>query len=101
MLPCRQLIPPTSGRRRGARRGGRGVVARRGEEAARRKVLATITAEGRRLVSAIPFLEGTPIRTAVARMTVADRERIAAAMHEFTTAVRQVEEESLLVETEA
>lgn len=79
----------------------RGLIARRRDDDDRRKVLATITAEGRRLVSAIPFLEGTPIRTAVARMTVADRERIAAAMHEFTTAVRQVEEESLLVETEA
>ena len=67
----------------------------------RRKVLATLTAEGRRLVSAIPFLEGTAIRTAVARMTVADRKRIATAMREFNAAVMQVEEETLLVGTEA
>jgi DNA-binding MarR family transcriptional regulator len=79
----------------------RGLIERRRDDDDRRKVLATITPEGRRLVSAIPFLEGTPIRTAVERMTVADRERIAAAMHEFSAAVRHVEEESLLVETEA
>ena len=79
----------------------RGLIERRRDEEDRRKVLATLTAEGRRLVSAIPFLEGTPIRTAVDRMTVADRERIAAAMREFNAAVMQVEEESLRVETEA
>jgi hypothetical protein len=65
-------------------------------------VLATLTAEGRRLVSVTsPFLEGTSIRKAVDRMTVADRQRIAAAMREFNAAVVQAEEESLLVETEA
>lgn len=79
----------------------RGLIERRRDDDDRRKVLATITAEGRRLVSAIPFLEGTPIRIAVERMTRADRERIGTAMHEFTAAVRQVEEESLLVESEA
>ena len=79
----------------------RGLIERRRDHEDRRKVLATITAEGRRLVSAIPFLEGTPIRTAVDRMTVADRDRIAAAMREFNTAVVKAEEESLLVETEA
>jgi DNA-binding MarR family transcriptional regulator len=79
----------------------RGLIERRRDDEDRRKVLASITAEGRRLVSAIPFLEGTPIRTAVDRMKVADRERIAAAMRDFNAAVKQVEEESLLVETEA
>ena len=79
----------------------RGLIERRRDDEDRRKVLATITAVGRRLVSAIPFLEGTPIRTAVDRMPVADRERIAAAMREFNTAVVKAEEESLLVETEA
>jgi hypothetical protein len=34
-------------------------------------------------------------------MTVADRERIAAAIRDFNAAVRQVEEESLLVESKA
>jgi DNA-binding MarR family transcriptional regulator len=79
----------------------RGLIERRRDDEDRRKVLATITPEGRRLVSAIPFLEGTPIRTAVDRMTAADRERIAAAMREFIAAVAQAEEESLLLESEA
>ena len=79
----------------------RGLIERRRDDDDRRKVLATITPEGRRLVSAIPFLEGTPIRKAVERMKLADRERIAAAMREFSAAVKQVEEESLLVESEA
>jgi DNA-binding MarR family transcriptional regulator len=79
----------------------RGLIERSRDGEDRRKVLATLTAQGRRLVSAIPFLEGTAIRTAVARMTVADRKRIATAMREFNAAVVQVEEESLLVRTEA
>ena len=79
----------------------RGLIERRRDDEDRRKVLAKITDEGRRLVSAIPFLEGTPIRTAVDRMTVAERERIAAALREFNAAVMKAEEESLLVETEA
>jgi len=78
----------------------RGLIQRRRDDEDRRKVVATLTSEGRRLVSAIPFLEGTPIRKAVERMTVADRKRIADAMHEFNAAVRQAEEELLLVETE-
>jgi DNA-binding MarR family transcriptional regulator len=79
----------------------RGLIERRRDDEDRRKVLATLTAEGRRLVGAIPLLDGTPIRTAIERMTFADRTRIAAAMRDFTAAVRQVEEESLLVETGA
>jgi DNA-binding MarR family transcriptional regulator len=79
----------------------RALIERRRDDEDRRKVLATITPEGRRLVSAIPFLEGTPIRTAVDRMTAADRERIASAMREFNAAVAQAEEESLLLESEA
>jgi DNA-binding MarR family transcriptional regulator len=78
----------------------RGLIERRRDDEDRRKVLATVTADGRRLVSAIPFLEGTAIRTAVDRMTVSDRKRIAAAMREFNAAVMEVEEKLLLVESE-
>jgi len=79
----------------------RGLIERRRDSEDRRKVVATLTQEGTELLSAIPFLEGTPMRTAVDRMTVADRERITAAIRDFNNAVRQAEEESLLVESEA
>lgn len=78
----------------------RGLIERRRDDEDRRKVLANLTPEGRRLVDAIPLLDGTPIRIAVDRMTLADRKRIAAAMREFNAAVMEAEEESLLVETE-
>lgn len=78
----------------------RGLIERRRDHEDRRKVLATLTPEGRQIVSAIPFLEGTPIRTAVDRMAVADRKRIADSINEFNTAVRQAEELSLLVESD-
>jgi DNA-binding MarR family transcriptional regulator len=76
----------------------RGLIQRRRDEEDRRKVVAAVTDKGRRLVSAIPFLEGSAIRTAVDRMAVPDRERIAAAIGELIAAVRQAEEESLLLE---
>jgi DNA-binding MarR family transcriptional regulator len=79
----------------------RGLIERQRGLDDRRKVVATLTDEGRRLVSAIPFLEGTAIRTAVDRMKVADRERIAAALREFNAAVRQVEDELLVAAVEA
>jgi DNA-binding MarR family transcriptional regulator len=79
----------------------RGLIERSRDESDRRKVLATITDEGRRLVSAVPFLEGTAIRIAVDRMRVADRERIATAMRDFNAAVRQVEDELLMAAIEA
>jgi DNA-binding MarR family transcriptional regulator len=79
----------------------RGLIARQRDVDDRRKVVATLTDEGRRLLSAIPFLEGTAIRLAVERMKTADRERIAGAMREFNAAVRQVEEQLLLVTVEA
>jgi DNA-binding MarR family transcriptional regulator len=79
----------------------RGLIARQRDVDDRRKVVATLTHEGRQLLSAIPFLEGTAIRLAVERMKPADRERIAGAMREFNAAVRQVEEQLLLVTVEA
>jgi DNA-binding MarR family transcriptional regulator len=78
----------------------RGLIERHRDDEDRRKVLASLTPEGRQLVSAIPFLEGTPMRIAVDRMAVADRNRIADAIHEFNAAVRQAEELSLLVESD-
>jgi DNA-binding MarR family transcriptional regulator len=79
----------------------RALIERQRDAEDRRKVVATLTDEGRRLVSAIPFLEGTAIRVAVDRMKVADRERIAAALREFNNAVRQAEDELLVAAVEA
>jgi DNA-binding MarR family transcriptional regulator len=78
----------------------RGLIARRRDDDDRRKVVATLTDEGRRMVTAIPFLEGTAIRVAVDRMKGSDRERIAAALRDFNAAVRLVEDELLLAAVE-
>ena len=75
----------------------RGLIERHRDNEDRRRVLASLTRAGRQLVSEIPFLEGTPIRSAVDRMPVADRNRIADAIEEFNAAVRQAEESSLFV----
>jgi DNA-binding MarR family transcriptional regulator len=79
----------------------RGLIARGRDIEDRRKVVATLTDEGRRLVSAIPFIEGTAIRVAVERMKVSDRERIEAALRDFNAAVRLVEDELLLAAVDA
>ena len=71
----------------------RGLITRQRQEDDRRKVIAQLTDKGRRLVTTVPFLEGTAIRTAVDRMSAADRERIAAAIQEFNSAVREMEDE--------
>lgn len=71
----------------------RGLITRQRDETDRRKVVAALTEEGRRLVSAIPFLEGTAIRIAVERMTEAQRDRIGSALDEFNGAVKQAEDE--------
>jgi DNA-binding MarR family transcriptional regulator len=79
----------------------RGLIDRQRDLEDRRKVVATLTDEGRRLVSATPFLEGTAIRMSVERMQVADRERIASALRDFNTAVRLVEDELMAAAVEA
>jgi DNA-binding MarR family transcriptional regulator len=79
----------------------RGLISRQRDDIDRRKVVATLTEEGRQLVSAIPFLEGTAIRTAVDRMSVSERDRIAAALNEFNAAVRQAEDETVGATLEA
>ena len=79
----------------------RGLIQRQRDVDDRRKVVAMLTDQGRQLLNAIPFLERTAIRVAVDRMEPNDRDRIAAAMREFNAAVRQVEDELLLVAVEA
>jgi DNA-binding MarR family transcriptional regulator len=71
----------------------RRLITRERDETDRRKVVAALTEEGRRLVSAIPFLEGTAIRVAVERMTETQRVRIGSALDEFNAAVKQAEDE--------
>jgi DNA-binding MarR family transcriptional regulator len=78
----------------------RGLIERSRLDSDRRKITAVLTAEGRRLASAVPVLEGTAIRAAVDRIGAADRRRITTAFRDFSAAVRRVEEESLLVEAE-
>jgi DNA-binding MarR family transcriptional regulator len=74
----------------------RGLITRRRNDEDRRKVVATLTDDGRRLVTAIPFLERTAIRVAVERMKASDRERIATSMRDFHAAVRLVEDELMV-----
>jgi DNA-binding MarR family transcriptional regulator len=79
----------------------RGLIERSRDDEDRRKVLATLTANGRRLVSAVPpLLEGSAIRAAVERMSADERQRITDALRDFNAAVRGAEEEAALVGAE-
>jgi DNA-binding MarR family transcriptional regulator len=69
----------------------RALIVRHRDGTDRRKVMAELTEQGRELVSAVPFLQGTTIWTAVERMTESQRDRIAVALDEFNAAVRQAE----------
>lgn len=70
----------------------RALIVRHRDGTDRRKVMAELTEQGHRLVSAVPFLEGTAIWAAVERMTEAQRDRFAVALDGFNAAVRQAEE---------
>ena len=70
----------------------RALIVRHRDGTDRRKVVAELTEQGRLLVSAVPFLEGTAIWTAVEQMTESQRDRIAVALDEFNAAVRQAED---------
>jgi DNA-binding MarR family transcriptional regulator len=79
----------------------RGLLKRNRADEDRRKVLVTLTEEGRRLVSAVPpLLDGTAFRAAVDRMSSEEHDRIAAALRDFSDAVRKAEEELAFVEAQ-
>lgn len=70
----------------------RGLVERSRDAPDRRRVVAAIRPAGLRLVTSVPLLEESAIRSAAERLTPAQRARIAAALEEFAVAVRAAEE---------
>jgi DNA-binding MarR family transcriptional regulator len=79
----------------------RGLIERRRDDVDRRKVVAAILPAGRNLVTSLPLLEGSAIKTAADRLTPSDRQRIAQALNDFVAAVRSVEESEAQVEVGA
>ncbi|MDE3112097.1 MAG: MarR family transcriptional regulator [Chloroflexota bacterium] len=71
----------------------RGLIERRRDPVDRRKVVASILPAGLGLVTSVPLLEQSAIRTAAERLEPAARGRIAAALEEFARAVRSEETE--------
>lgn len=88
-------LPPASVTQLIDRLDERGLIRRQRGEGDRRQVFAMLTEQGRRLVRKTPLIEGTALGRAVEQMTVADRERIGAAINELNSAVRSAEDELL------
>lgn len=86
-------LTPPSMTRVSDRLEARGLIERRRDPSDRRKVVAAILPAGLRLVTSVPLLEKSTIRTAAQRIAPAQRERIAAALAEFAAAVREVEQQ--------
>jgi DNA-binding MarR family transcriptional regulator len=71
----------------------RGLIERRRDPSDRRKVVAAILPAGLRLVTSVPLLDGSAIKRAAEQLEPAERERIIAALEEFTRAVRALDQE--------
>ncbi|MBU6423231.1 MAG: MarR family transcriptional regulator [Chloroflexi bacterium] len=79
----------------------RGLIERRRDVTDRRKVVAAILPAGLRLVTSVPLLEESPIRRAAEALPPAARDRIAAALEEFVSAVRSIDGETAPAEAGA
>ena len=70
----------------------RGLIERTRDEEDRRRVVASLTEEGRRVIGGIPSWDGGLI-AAIDGLSERDRHRIAGALRDFVAAVRSREEE--------
>ena len=83
-------LPPASVTRLVDRLEERELVERRRDDPDRRRVVAALTAKGEMVVSPMPLLAGTPVATALDRLSAADRRRIAEALNDFAAAAHAV-----------
>jgi|SRR5579859_7506255 len=88
-----QLAPP-SVTRLVDRLERRGLIERIRDDDDRRRVVARLTEEGRRVSGDLPFDTGS-IRSAAEALPAEDRARLAAAFNEFTAAVHRFEDEPI------